>query len=132
VFSVMWSEHCSYKSSKRWLRRLPTQAPWVIRRPGENAGVVDIGDGAPTHPASARGMLPALSVYLETGGEAGGRVAWWAHIAGFVVGAILVIPFRRRGVPLLERDGIPPLPPRTVINRLRHGSVPVTRRRRGW
>ncbi|MGE5442125.1 MAG: phosphoribosylformylglycinamidine synthase subunit PurL, partial [Bacteroidota bacterium] len=45
VFSVMWSEHCSYKSSKRWLRRLPTQAPWVIRGPGENAGVVDIGDG---------------------------------------------------------------------------------------
>jgi phosphoribosylformylglycinamidine synthase len=45
VFSVMCSEHCSYKSSKRWLRRLPTQAPWVIRGPGENAGVVDIGDG---------------------------------------------------------------------------------------
>jgi phosphoribosylformylglycinamidine synthase subunit PurL len=45
VFSVMWSEHCSYKSSKRWLKRLPTQAPWVIRGPGENAGVVDIGDG---------------------------------------------------------------------------------------
>ncbi len=45
VFSVMWSEHCSYKSSKRWLKLLPTQAPWVIRGPGENAGVVDIGDG---------------------------------------------------------------------------------------
>ena len=41
----MWSEHCSYKSSKRWLKRLPTEAPWVICGPGENAGVVDIGDG---------------------------------------------------------------------------------------
>ncbi len=45
IFSVMWSEHCSYKSSKRWLATLPTTAPWVIRGPGENAGVVDIGDG---------------------------------------------------------------------------------------
>ena len=45
VFSVMWSEHCSYKSSKVWLRQLPTKAPWVILGPGENAGVVDIGDG---------------------------------------------------------------------------------------
>jgi len=45
IFSVMWSEHCSYKSSKVWLRRLPTAAPWVIQGPGENAGVVDIGDG---------------------------------------------------------------------------------------
>ena len=45
IFSVMWSEHCSYKSSRHWLRRLPTEAPWVICGPGENAGVVDIGDG---------------------------------------------------------------------------------------
>ncbi len=45
VFSVMWSEHCSYKSSKVWLKLLPTTAPWVIIGPGENAGVVDIGDG---------------------------------------------------------------------------------------
>ncbi len=45
IFSVMWSEHCSYKSSKRWLRELPTRAPWVLCGPGENAGVVDIGDG---------------------------------------------------------------------------------------
>ncbi len=44
IFSVMWSEHCSYKSSKKWLRTLPTEAPWVIRGPGENAGIVDIGD----------------------------------------------------------------------------------------
>ncbi len=45
IFSVMWSEHCSYKSSKVWLRRLPTTGPRVICGPGENAGVVDIGDG---------------------------------------------------------------------------------------
>src|SRR4029077_21285712 len=45
VFSVMWSEHCSYKSSRVHLRRLPTQGPRVIQGPGENAGVVDIGDG---------------------------------------------------------------------------------------
>ncbi|MEE8314720.1 MAG: phosphoribosylformylglycinamidine synthase subunit PurL [Myxococcota bacterium] len=45
IFSVMWSEHCSYKSSKRYLASLPTQAPWVLHGPGENAGVVDLGDG---------------------------------------------------------------------------------------
>ncbi len=45
IFSVMWSEHCSYKSSKKHLSRLPTEAPWVVQGPGENAGVVDIGDG---------------------------------------------------------------------------------------
>ena len=45
IFSVMWSEHCSYKSSRVWLRELSTRAPWVIHGPGENAGVVAIGDG---------------------------------------------------------------------------------------
>jgi phosphoribosylformylglycinamidine synthase II len=45
VFSVMWSEHCSYKSSRAHLRRLPTRGPQVVQGPGENAGVVDIGDG---------------------------------------------------------------------------------------
>ena len=45
VFSVMWSEHCSYKSSKKWLKTLPTTGPHVICGPGENAGVIDIGDG---------------------------------------------------------------------------------------
>jgi phosphoribosylformylglycinamidine synthase subunit PurL len=45
IFSVMWSEHCSYKSSRVHLKKLPTQAPWVICGPGENAGVIDIGDG---------------------------------------------------------------------------------------
>ena len=45
IFSAMWNEHCSYKSSKKWLRTLPTTGPQVICGPGENAGVVDIGDG---------------------------------------------------------------------------------------
>ena len=45
IYSAMWSEHCSYKSSKYWLKKLPTKAPWVIQGPGENAGVIDIGLG---------------------------------------------------------------------------------------
>ncbi|NHM20894.1 phosphoribosylformylglycinamidine synthase subunit PurL [Tritonibacter mobilis] len=45
IFSAMWNEHCSYKSSKKWLRTLPTSGPQVICGPGENAGIVDIGDG---------------------------------------------------------------------------------------
>jgi phosphoribosylformylglycinamidine synthase len=45
VFSVMWSEHCSYKSTRAHLKKLPTSAPWVIQGPGENAGIIDIGDG---------------------------------------------------------------------------------------
>src|SRR5215468_5998696 len=45
VLSVMWSEHCSYKSSRLWLKQLPTRGPRVLQGPGENAGVIDIGDG---------------------------------------------------------------------------------------
>lgn len=45
VFSAMWSEHCSYKSSKKYLNGFPTKAPWVLQGPGENAGVIDCGDG---------------------------------------------------------------------------------------
>ena len=45
IFSAMWNEHCSYKSSKKWLRTLPTEGPQVICGPGENAGIVDIGNG---------------------------------------------------------------------------------------
>ena len=57
VFSVMWSEHCSYKSSRKWLKRLPTTGPRVICGPGENAGVVDIGDGQ----AMFEGLVGAIS-----------------------------------------------------------------------
>ena len=45
IFSVMWSEHCSYKSSRRHLKTLPTEGPGVLQGPGENAGAVDVGDG---------------------------------------------------------------------------------------
>ncbi len=45
VFSAMWSEHCSYKSSRKYLKGFPTKAPWVIQGPGENAGVIDVGGG---------------------------------------------------------------------------------------
>jgi phosphoribosylformylglycinamidine synthase subunit PurL len=45
IFSSMWSEHCSYKSSKKYLNGFPVSAPWVIQGPGENAGVIDIGEG---------------------------------------------------------------------------------------
>ncbi|MCB1480252.1 MAG: phosphoribosylformylglycinamidine synthase II, partial [Rhodobiaceae bacterium] len=45
IFSAMWNEHCSYKSSKIWLKTLPTKGPQVVCGPGENAGIVDIGDG---------------------------------------------------------------------------------------
>jgi phosphoribosylformylglycinamidine synthase subunit PurL len=45
MYAVMWSEHCSYKSSRMHLKRLPTEAPWVLVGPGENAGVIDVGDG---------------------------------------------------------------------------------------
>src|ERR1700723_1112510 len=45
IFSAMWNEHCSYKSSRLHLRKLPPKAPWVIQGPGENAGIIDIGDG---------------------------------------------------------------------------------------
>jgi len=53
IFSVMWSEHCSYKSSRIHLKKLPTQAPWVICGPGENAGVIDIGPGPDGKPQAA-------------------------------------------------------------------------------
>ena len=45
MFSLMWSEHCAYKHSKKLLRRLPTEGPHILMGPGENAGVVDVGDG---------------------------------------------------------------------------------------
>jgi phosphoribosylformylglycinamidine synthase len=45
VFSAMWSEHCGYKNSRPLLKQLPTKAPWVLQGPGENAGVIDVGDG---------------------------------------------------------------------------------------
>ena len=65
MFSVMWSEHCSYKSSKPLLRTLPTSGPGVVAGPGENAGVVSIGDGlavafkieSHNHPSAVEAVL---------------------------------------------------------------------------
>ena len=45
IVSAMWNEHCSYKSSKKHLKTLPIKAAWVLQGPGENAGVIDVGDG---------------------------------------------------------------------------------------
>ena len=57
IFSVMWSEHCSYKSSKVHLRRLPTEGPRILQGPGENAGIVDLGDGWMTQPRQDLGLV---------------------------------------------------------------------------
>ena len=61
MFAVMWSEHCSYKSSRIHLKRLPTEAPWVLVGPGENAGVVDVGDGIAAAMPSPTSTTPAPS-----------------------------------------------------------------------
>ena len=92
MYSVMWSEHCSYKSSRPHLGRFPTEAPWVLVAPGEGAGVIDIGDGIavavrierPTHPsavgpyrgaASGRGPVvpPTATVRAARPGHTVGR-----------------------------------------------------------
>ena len=87
IFSVMWSEHCSYKSSKKWLRQFPTEAPWVIHGPGENAGAVAIGDSL------ALGALSALDLDLETAallGAAPGAGSSSSDI--FAGGSVVVSP----------------------------------------
>ena len=73
----MWNEHCSYKSSKKWLRTLPTTGPQVICGPGENAGVVDIGDGQAVVFKMESHNHPS---YIEPYGRAP-RPAWAASCA---------------------------------------------------
>ena len=73
IFSAMWNEHCSYKSSKKWLRTLPTTGPQVICGPGENAGVVDIGDGAGAGLQDGEPQPPLLHRALPGGGDRGRR-----------------------------------------------------------
>src|ERR687897_781936 len=76
IFSAMWNEHCSYKSSRIHLRGLPTKAPWVIQGPGENAGVIDIGDGlavvfkmeSHNHPSYIEPYQGAATVVAGIGG----------------------------------------------------------------
>ena len=71
VFSVMWSEHCSYKSSRVWLKQLPTTAPWVIHGPGENAGVVAIGLGlGERHHCSTICMMMGVTAWIGAMGKA--------------------------------------------------------------
>ena len=76
IFSVMWSEHCSYKSSRIHLKKLPTSAPWVICGPGENAGVIDIGDGQAAIFKMESPQPPLLHRALSGRGD--GR---WRHFA---------------------------------------------------
>ena len=91
IFSVMWSEHCSYKSSRLHLKKLPTEAPWVICGPGENAGVIDIGDGqaaifkmeSHNHPSyiepyqgAATGVGGILRTAITITGPCIGTVCW--------------------------------------------------------
>ena len=64
VFSVMYSEHCSYKSSRIHLRRLPTEGPKVVQGPGENAGAVDIGDGFCAHAGIKERWFSGVKVQL--------------------------------------------------------------------
>ena len=73
IFSAMWNEHCSYKSSKKWLRTLPTTGPQVICGPGENAGVVDIGDGTGAGLQDGEPQPPLLYRALPGGGDRGRR-----------------------------------------------------------
>lgn len=66
IFSAMWNEHCSYKSSKKWLRTLPTEGPQVICGPGENAGIVDLtvcGLGL-ANPLEAQGLSTKWAIEL--------------------------------------------------------------------
>ena len=81
LFAVMWSEHCSYKSSRVHLRRLPTEAPHVLVGPGENAGVIDAGDGiavairieSHNHPSA---IEPYQGAATGVGGSCGTSSPW--------------------------------------------------------
>ena len=83
IFSAMWNEHCSYKSSKKWLRTLPTTGERVIQGPGENAGVVDIGDGqavvfkmeSHNHPSFIEPFQGAGACHVAAMGRGSGAVS---------------------------------------------------------
>src|SRR3546814_18984821 len=74
IFSVMWSEHCSYKSSKKWLKTLPTEGPRVIQGPGENAGVVAIGEGLAVICKIERHTQPAFIAPSQGAGTGVGAI----------------------------------------------------------
>ena len=100
VFSVMWSEHCSYKSSRRHLAKLPTTGPRVIQGPGENAGAVDIGDGqAADVPGQILAGADAGSVVGGEAGDAGGAVAVPHRVGGDELGVAGAGRLEGRGDP---------------------------------
>src|ERR1700753_1339047 len=70
MYSVMWSEHCSYKSSRPYLSRFPTTAPWVLVGPGEGGGVIDIGDATPI-PTRIESHTPPSAVEPYQGAATG-------------------------------------------------------------
>src|SRR6201987_38364 len=88
IFSAMWNQHWSYKSSKVHLRPLPTKGPWVIQGPGENAGVIDIGDGLACVFKMESHNHPS---YIEPyqGAATGGRGIWsaaaWPELGGTAI-----------------------------------------------
>ena len=85
IFSVMWSEHCSYKSSKKYLKRLPTSGPQVLQGPGENAGVVSIGDGlAVVFKIESRGQV--VLRYVENPNGSLANIAGVTNARGNVMG----------------------------------------------
>ena len=69
IFSAMFSEHCSYKSSKKWLKTMPTQAPHAIQGPGENAGVIEIGDPAELMATDLRASVSLILAALTAKGK---------------------------------------------------------------
>ncbi len=76
IYSVMWSEHCSYKSSRVHLKRLPTKSDRVVQGPGENAGIIDVGDGWDAPSRSRATTTPATSSRFKAR-----RRAWAAFCA---------------------------------------------------
>jgi phosphoribosylformylglycinamidine synthase subunit PurL len=123
VFSALWSEHCGYKNSKPLLRQLPTKAPWVLQGPGENAGVIDIGDGfamafkieSHNHPSAVEpyeGAATGVGGILRDVFTMGARpVAMLDSLRfGSLDAAARALPLRRRGQGhrrLRQRVGIP-------------------------
>ncbi len=65
IFSVMWSEHCSYKSSRLHLKKLPTRGSRVLQGPGENAGIIDVGKGTPSRSKSSPTTIRASSSHFR-------------------------------------------------------------------
>ena len=100
IFSVMWSEHCSYKSSRIHLKKLPTTGPQVIQGPGENAGVVDIGDGqAAIFKMESHNHPSYIQPYVCAGACVGGTFHGSFLMASRSIAALTSIRFRRRRHP---------------------------------